>query len=230
MKIRLYTFALGFLLMSFAYAEQRVSVQNFSRDDDPQEALQDVLQTRQELLFKSMNINLPKPKKPKDPRRGFYALVNLGAVITPSLGTSSMLGFEAGYDFIFKRIHSLRVFGFFDRTNYAAFADLEFDAAKPNRMQIYRGGISAEYRIYVNNYIGFRVRLASLGAFSLSRTSNEQSPILDTRKVKWFYPTIAFGPIFSYGRHHELFIGYDLLDYNTERGMSVNYIKYSLRF
>lgn len=219
---------LGFLtLWSMMYGAQVVPVENFSRDKDPIEVLEDVSKTRQELFYKVNGINI---KKIKNPREGLYALINLGAVYTPSLGTSSMLGVEAGYDFIFSSIHSLRLFGFFDRTNYGAFADLEFNANKPNRMQIYRAGFSAEYRIYASRYIGFRVRVGSLGAYSLSRTDNAALPTLSTQRKKWFYPTFAFGPILVYGKHHELFIGYDLLDYEKERGASVNYLKYSYRF
>ncbi|WP_276897066.1 hypothetical protein [Helicobacter japonicus] len=227
MRIKFYAMLGWLTLCSIMYGAQKVPVQDFSRDKAPEEVLGNVSITRQELLY---DINGIKIKKPKNPREGSYALVSLGAVYTPSLGTSSMLSVEAGYDFIFKNIHSLRVFGFFDRTNYGAFGDLEFDATQPNKMQIYRGGISAEYRIYVSRFIGFRVRLGSIGAYNFSRTDSAAQPLLSTTYKKWFYPTFAFGPIFTYGIHHELFIGYDLLDYETKRGASVNYLKYSYRF
>ena len=212
---------------SLAQGAKKEVVQDFPQDKNPEEVLEDVKQTRQELLYKVAGIKI---KKPKDPREGFYGLVSIGAAFTPSLGTSSVLGVEVGYDFIFGKRHSLRIFGFFDRTNYGGFADLEFDNSKPNAMQIYRGGFSAEYRIYANSYIGFRIRLGSLGAFNFSRTDSAIIPTLTAEHKKWFFSTIAFGPIFTYGRHHELFVGYDLLDYQKERGMSVNYLKYSYKF
>ena len=74
------------------------------------------------------------------------------------------------------------------------------------------------------------MRLGSFGAYSFSRTDSAALPTLSTKRTKWFYPTFAFGPIFIYGKHHELFVGYDLLDYEKERGMSVNYLKYSYKF
>ena len=209
------------------YRMQKTPIKYFSNDVQPNEALQEVAKTRQDLLYEVAGVKIPKPK---DPREGLYALVNVGVVFTPSLGSSSMLGIETGYDFIFGKHHSLRIFGFFDRTNYGAFGDFEFDANKPNKMQIYRGGFSAEYRIYATRYIGFRMRLGSFGAYSFSRTDSAALPTLSTKRTKWFYPTFAFGPIFIYGKHHELFVGYDLLDYEKERGMSVNYLKYSYKF
>lgn len=209
------------------YGAKKVPVQYSSDDKPAEEILKEVSQTRQELI---LGVNGIKIKKPKDPRQGLYALMSIGMVYTPSLGTSSALGTEIGYDFIFGSNHSLRVFGFFDRTNYGAFMDLEFDRTKPSAQQIYRAGLSAEYRIYINPYIGFRIRLASFGSFNLSRTSDNIIPILTSKRDKWLYPTFAFGPIFSYGKRHELFIGYDLLDYEKRRGMSINYLKYSYRF
>nr|QGT50519.1 hypothetical protein Helico5904_1910 [uncultured Helicobacter sp.] len=210
----------------FIFSTQGLSAQEI-RDKPIQEALGDVMQTRQQLLY---NVAGKKFPKVKDPREGLYALVNVGVAYTPNLGTSSILGVEAGYDFILGRIHSLRVFGFFDRTNYGAFADFEFDSTKPNRMQIYRGGISVEYRIYASSFLGFRIRLASLGASSFSRTSDSLNPTFESQRKKWFYPTIAIGPIFYYKRHHELFVGFDLIDYQSKRDMTINYLKYSLRF
>ncbi|WP_334096488.1 hypothetical protein [Helicobacter typhlonius] len=219
---------LGLLaLSSIVYGAQSVPVQDFEHDKTPEEVLGDVSQTRQQLLYDIYGIKI---KKIKDVREGLYAAVSLGAVYTPSLGTSSMLGVEAGYDFIFKSRHSLRIFGFFDRTNYGAFEDLEFNPTKPNRMQIYRGGISAEYRIYASRYVGFRVRVASFGSSYLSRTDNATMPIFTQERKIWFYPTFSFGPILVYGRHHELFIGYDLLDYEKERGATANYLKYTYKF
>lgn len=215
------------LCSTLVFGMQKTPVQDFSQDKTPEEALESVALTRQELLYDMSGMKI---QKPKDPRRGLYSLFSIGAVTTPSLGTSSMLGAEIGYDFIFGKIHSIRVFGFFDRVNYGGFGDLEFNANKPGKMQVYRAGLSAEYRIYMNAYVGFRVRLASLGAYSLSRTDRAASPKLSHDSKKWLYPTMAFGPIFTYGKTHELFIGYDLIDYEKERGMSVNYIKYSLRF
>lgn len=202
-------------------------VEDFPTDKEPNEVLQDVAKTRQELLYDVAGVKIPKQK---DYREGFYTLASIGIATTPSLGTSSVMGIEFGYDFIFDRRHSLRVFGFFDRTNYGAFADFEFNLSKPNTMQIYRGGISAEYRIYASKHIGFRVRLASFGSYNFSRTDSALSPTLTQERKKWLFPTFAFGPIFVYGKQHELFIGYDLLDYEKERGMSVNYLKYSYRF
>lgn len=215
------------LYVSFAYGAKKEIVNDYPQDIAPQDVLQQVKQTRQELLYDVAGIKI---KKPKDPRNGVYTLGSMGLAYTPSLGSSSMLGMEAGYDFIFGARHSLRVFGFFDRSNHGGFANLEFDSSLPSTMQIYRAGISAEYRIYANEYIGFRVRLGSLGAYSLMRTNEVAVPELTSVRKKWFYPTLAFGPIFVYGRHHEVFVGYDLLDYDKERGASVNYLKYSYKF
>ena len=195
------------------------------RDKSAQEVLKEVEQTRLELLYDVAGIKIPKPK---DEREGFYGKMSVGAAYTPSLGTSSVMGIELGYDFIVDSRHSFRIFGFFDRTNHGGFADFELDKSKADVMQIYRGGVSAEYRIYASRYVGFMLRLASLGSYTLSRT--DSVPNLTTERKKWFYPTIAFGPIFTYGRHHEVFVGYDLLDYEKARGMSVNYLKYSYRF
>lgn len=216
-----------FTALTTLYGAQKIPVQYSSDDTPAEEILKEVSQTRQELIFEANGIKI---KKEKDPRQGLYSLMSVGIAYTPSLGTSSIVGTEVGYDFIIASKHSLRLFGFFDRTNYGALMDLEFDHTKPNIQQIYRAGLSAEYRIYINPYIGFRIRLASLGSFNLSRTSNNLTPILTSERDKWLYPTFAFGPIFAYGKHHELFIGYDLLDYEKKRGMSVNYLKYSYRF
>lgn len=218
---------IGLAFCGICCGAQKILVENYPRDRDPNEVLQEVGQTRQNLLYNVAGIKIPKIK---DPREGIYALLNVGLAYTPSLGSSTMLGVEAGYDFIFDKRHSLRIFGFFDRSNHGAFSDLEFDRGKRSVMQIYRAGISAEYRIYANDFIGFRLRLGSLGAYSLMRTNNMAIPELDSVRKKWFYPTFAFGPIFVYGRHHEVFIGYDLLDYDKTRGMSVNYLKYSYKF
>lgn len=210
----------------FTFGTQGLAGQEF--EDKPiQEALGDVMQTRQQLLY---NVAGKKFPRVKDPKEGLYALVNVGVAYTPNFGTSSILGVETGYDFILNKIHSLRVFAFFDRTNYGAFADFEFDSTKPGRMQIYRGGISVEYRIYASSFLGFRIRLASLGASNFSRTSKSLTPELTSQYRKWFVPTIAVGPIFAYKRHHELFVGFDLIDYQSKRDMTINYLKYSLRF
>lgn len=228
MKDKLHITIMMWLICSTSnYGMQKIPVQDFLYDKDSIEVLKDVAKTRQDLFYE---VNGIKVKKTKDPREGLYTLIYIGAVYTPSLDTSNMMGIEVGYDFIFNKTHSLRVFGFFDRTNYAAFADLAFDVNKPNRMQIYRARFSAEYRAYANAYVGFRVRPASLGLYSLSRTSNDMSPTLTQENTKWLYPSVAFGSIFTYGKHRELFLGYDLVDYKKQKGMSINYLKYSLRF
>lgn len=209
------------------YGVQKSPVYDFKPDLEPMEALEDVSQTRQRLLY---DVNGIKLKKIKDPKEGLYSLLNVGIAHTPLVGISNMIGVEMGYDFIIAKIHSIRVFGFFDRTNHGGFADFEFNANKSSQMQIYRGGFSMEYRIYITQHIGFRVRLLSFGAHTFASTDNAATPTLRIARTKWFYPTFAFGPIFVYGKHHELFIGYDLLDYEKQRGMSVNYLKYSFRF
>lgn len=181
------------------------------------------MQTKQEFAHESIGI------RSKDPREGFYGLANLGLVYTPGFGTSNLIGIEVGYDFIFDTNHSLRIFGFYDRTNQTFFINPELNPSKPDVLQIYRTGISAEYRIYLNTFVGFRIRLVSLGVFNFARTGLEAIPTRVSQNTNWLYPTIAFGPIFTYGKH-ELFVGYDLLDYEQKRGMSINYLKYSYRY
>lgn len=202
-------------------------------DKEPSAVLKEVAQTRQDILDDMAGIKKPKPKHP---RAGIYGAFNLAPVSIKELGVASMLGFEVGYDFIFNEVHSLRLFGFFDRVNYGSFGDFIFDVNRANNLQIYRGGISAEYRLHANEYIGFRIRLGSLGSFSLNQTNNPSTstslnlaPTLKSKSQKWYLPTIAIGAILTYTKHHELFIGYDLIDYDKD-GFIANYVRYAYRF
>lgn len=211
---------------SIALGERSTEVR-YENDLKPhEEILQEVQKTHQTLLNKVAGI--PEPKH-KDPRSKFYLGLNLGAAYSPKSGFGYIIGAEAGYNFVVQKDNSLRLFVFFDRFANNLGTDFNIDASKPNLFQIYRMGISAEYRAYVNPYFGFKVRLVSFGINDLARTSEVINPELTRRKKVGFFPTIGFGPIFTY-KFNEIFVGLDVLDYTLEHGPTINFLQYSLRF
>lgn len=206
--------------------EKRTEIR-YENDLKPQEEiLQEVQKTHQSLLNKVAGI--PEQKN-KDPRSRFYLGLNVGAAYNPRGEFGYIIGAEAGYNFVVQKDNSLRVFLFFDRFANNFGTDLNISANTPNLFQIYRMGISAEYRVYVNPYFGFKVRLVSFGINDVARTPQVANPTLNRNKKVGFFPTIGFGPIFNY-KFNEIFIGLDVLDYTLEYGPTVNFLQYSLRF
>lgn len=215
------------VMLNLCYADD-IKQLGYENDADPNIVLDSIKQTRMDLLYDVNGIKIPKIK---DEREGFYGLFSIGFAHSSILGKGLYLNAEAGYDFIFKKRHSLRVFAFIDRAAQEALLQLSlYNANLQNAMQVYRAGISAEYRIYVNANIAFRTRLASLGSNSIAYTDGSIKPVLTTSQNTGIFATIAFGPVFIFGRHHELFVGYDLINYDKNVGMNVNYLKYSFRF
>ncbi|WP_394954135.1 hypothetical protein [uncultured Helicobacter sp.] len=212
---------------SIMLGEKRTEIR-YENDLKPhEEILEEVQKTHQTLLNKAAGI--PEPKKPKDPRSKFYVGINIGGVYSPNGGFGYIVGAEAGYNFVVQKDNSLRVFVFFDRFANNFSTDFNIDASKPDLFQIYRMGISAEYRAYVNPYFGFKVRLVSFGVNDLARTSSLVNPELTRNKKVGFLPTIGFGPVFNY-KFNEIFIGLDMLEYSLEYGPTMNFVQYSLRF
>lgn len=209
-----------------ALGEKRTEIR-YENDLKPQEEiLQEVQKTRQSLLNKVAGI--PEPKQ-KDPRSKFYLGLSAGMTYNPRGEIGYIIGTEAGYNFVVQKDNSLRIFLFFDRFANNFGTDLNINANTPNLFQIYRMGISAEYRAYINLYFGFKARLVSFGINDVARTSQVANPTLNRNKKVGFFPTIGFGPIFNY-KFNEIFIGLDVLDYTLEYGPTVNFLQYSLRF
>ncbi|MGI0440042.1 hypothetical protein ACRE1S_05900 [Helicobacter himalayensis] len=208
------------------WTEDKKEVRYDSDLKPTEEILQEVEKTRQALLDKAAG--KPEPKKPKDPRQKIYLGFNLSVLASPKIGLGYGMGVEGGYNFVVQKNNSLRFFVFFDRFSNS-YSDFNFNPNARNAFQIYRFGISAEYRAYVNPYFGFRARLFSFGVRDFALNSDTLIPTTTRAKKSGILPTIAFGPIFNY-KQHELFLGYDLIDYTFENGPSVNFLQYSLKF
>lgn len=200
--------------------KQKLELEN---DLMPQEEiLQEVAKTKTRLIARLIDEKIPDEK---DPRNKFFVGVDVGLAYNPKGGFGYYVGTQVGYNFLVQQNNSFRVFAFADRFGNAIG---NYHISFPQRdFSIWRVGISAEYRAYFHQYFGFKVRLISYGIRNLTHEYVGDSARIQ-RKVG-FLPTVAFGPLFNY-KYHEVFVGFDMLDYDFKDGISVNFLQYSFKF
>lgn len=186
------------------------------------EVLQEVAKTKTKLLARLVDEKIPNDR---DARNKFYVGVDVGVAYNPKGAFGYYIGTQAGYNFVVQQNNSLRIFAFADRFGNAIGS---YHISFPQRdFSIWRVGISAEYRAYFHQYFGFKVRLLSYGIRNLTHEYAGTAPRAE-RKVG-FLPTIAFGPVFNY-KYHEIFVGFDMLDYDVKDSISMNFLQYSFKF